>query len=158
MESRYSKKNTQKKTLICTNLYFNILYSFLYIFWEWCFCSFLWSIAFHGISFCIIKFCYCADDKWKGLSWFSRACGPLTAGSRSPLNESTIESIALDHFTHLKSWENSVFSEETSLCSGDGRQGYRKHRCRISDFWGDFSNVCENQTSLNFNSNDNSLW
>lgn len=33
--------------------------------------------------FNIIKFCYCADHTWKGLSWFSRSCGHIIAGSSS---------------------------------------------------------------------------
>lgn len=47
-----------KDPLICTNFYFNILYSFLYIFENDVFHSFicLWSIDLCGILFCIIRF------------------------------------------------------------------------------------------------------
>lgn len=33
----------------------------------------------------------------------------LLQGAAASLNDSTIDSISLDYFTHLKSWENSIF-------------------------------------------------
>lgn len=147
-----------KDPLICTNLYFNILYCFPYIFWEWCF-LFNFVFVIYCIPWYLIlhhKVLLLCRSQVKRTELLLKTMWPYYCRSRHSLNDWTIETIFLDYFTHFQSWENSLFSEETSLCTRDGRQGYRKHRCRSSTFSGEFSNMCENQTPLN--SNDNSLW
>lgn len=170
-----------KYPLTCTNPYFNILdffsFSFFLVFWEWLILLFIcfWSVVFQSILFCILWFFATGKitnvKDWADIqkhlailfqgveaslnNWLKHPPIPVIPWNQfhgiyfNPSNPDLIQySLKQNHNFRACLWQHLGRTIQKNITGNVDM---------ILAFLWDFSNVCENWTTLNFNKNGHLL-